>query len=90
MALGGTPYYLDMMNRSLSIAQNIDAQFFSENAQLSKEYTFLYKSLFKESRLQENRRNPLKTDEGHDQTGTAAGDWNGGQRLFLRRARRPL
>ena len=51
MALGGTPYYLDMMSRSLSVAQNIDALFFSENAPLQKEYHFLYKSLFKESRL---------------------------------------
>lgn len=51
MALGGTPYYLDMMRRSLSIQQNIDALFFSDNAPLRKEYEFLYKSLFKESRL---------------------------------------
>ena len=51
MAVGGTPYYLDMMSRSLSVAQNIDALFFSENAPLQKEYNFLYKSLFKESRL---------------------------------------
>lgn len=47
MAVGGTPYYLDMMSRSLSVAQNIDALFFSENAPLQKEYNFLYKSLLK-------------------------------------------
>jgi hypothetical protein len=29
MSLGGTPYYLDMMSRSMSVAQNIDALFFS-------------------------------------------------------------
>ena len=34
MAVGGTPYYLDMMSRSLSVAQNLDALFFSENAPL--------------------------------------------------------
>ena len=51
MALGGTPYYLDMMSRSLSVTQNIDKLFFVENAPLRKEYDFLYKSLFKESRL---------------------------------------
>lgn len=49
MALGGTPYYLDMMRKSLSVAQNIDYLFFAENAPLRYEYEFLFKSLFKES-----------------------------------------
>lgn len=51
MAMGGTPYYLDMMQRSLSLAQNIDLLFFSSNAPLRNEYAFLLKSLFKESTL---------------------------------------
>ena len=51
MAVGGTPYYLDMMQRSLSLAQNIDLLFFSSNAPLRNEYAFLFKSLFKESTL---------------------------------------
>lgn len=51
MTMGGTPYYLDMMQRSLSIAQNIDNLFFSSNAPLRSEYGFLFKSLFKESSL---------------------------------------
>ena len=51
MSVGGTLYYLDMMSRNLSVAQNIDVLFFSKNAPLQKEYIFLYKSLFKESRL---------------------------------------
>lgn len=49
MAFGGTPYYLDMMRKSLSVAQNIDSLFFAENAPLRYEYEFLFKSLFKES-----------------------------------------
>ena len=51
MSLGGTPYYLDMMRRSESIAQNIDRLFFSQEAPLRTEYAFLFKSLFKESTL---------------------------------------
>lgn len=51
MAVGGTPYYIDMMQRSLSVAQNIDYLFFSYNAPLRSEYGFLFKSLFKESSL---------------------------------------
>lgn len=49
--MGGTPYYLDMMQRSLSVAQNIDHLFFASNAPLRSEYGFLFKSLFKESTL---------------------------------------
>lgn len=49
MSLGGTPYYLDMLRKSLSMVQNIDALFFSEDAPLRSEYEFLFKSLFNES-----------------------------------------
>lgn len=51
MSMGGTPFYLDMMRKSDSIAQNIDRLFFSKDAPLSTEYAFLFKSLFKESAL---------------------------------------
>ena len=51
MAIGGTPFYLNMLNRSLSVAQNIDELFFSSSAPLRSEYGFLFKSLFKESTL---------------------------------------
>lgn len=40
-----------MLNRSLSVAQNIDELFFSSSAPLRSEYGFLFKSLFKESTL---------------------------------------
>jgi len=51
MSMGGTPYYLDMMRKSQSIAQNIDRLFFGTDAPLRNEYGFLFKSLFKESTL---------------------------------------
>lgn len=49
MALGGTPYYLSMLNPRLSITQNIDELFFAETAPLREEYDFLFRSLFKDS-----------------------------------------
>ena len=51
MVMGGTPYYLDMMRKSLSVAQNIDMLFFAENAPLRSEFDFLFKSLFNDSAL---------------------------------------
>lgn len=51
MAVGGTPFYLNMLSRSQSVAQNIDELFFSADAPLRSEYGFLFKSLFKESTL---------------------------------------
>lgn len=51
MAMGGTPYYLNMMRRNESVAQNMDRLFFASNAPLRKEYDFLFRSLFNESTL---------------------------------------
>lgn len=47
MILGGVPYYLSLLDPGISLADNIDALFFSEGAQLRGEYERLYKSLFK-------------------------------------------
>ena len=51
MVMGGTPYYLDMMRKSQSVAQNIDTLFFADNASLKDEFDFLFKSLFNDSDL---------------------------------------
>lgn len=51
MVFGGTPFYLNMLQKSESIAQNIDRLFFGTDAPLRREYEFLFKSLFKESML---------------------------------------
>ena len=51
MTMGGTPFYLNMLSRSQSVAQNIDELFFQADAPLRSEYGFLFKSLFKESTL---------------------------------------
>ena len=47
MAMGGIPYYLSLMERSKSVAQNIDSLFFAQNAPLRNEFNDLYKALFK-------------------------------------------
>ncbi len=47
MIMGGVPYYWDLLDRSLGLAQNIDALFFRHTGELSDEYDHLYSSLFK-------------------------------------------
>ena len=47
MILGGIPYYLNLLDRSFSLAQNIDRLFFKSSALLEDEFDNLYSSLFK-------------------------------------------
>ncbi len=47
MILGGVPYYLSLMDKSMSLAQNIDALCFSPNGGLRDEFSSLYASLFR-------------------------------------------
>ena len=49
MVMGGIPYYLHLLDRSMSLAQNIDRLFFAPNALLKDEFDTLYKSLFNKS-----------------------------------------
>ena len=51
MILGGTPLYLQMLERDKSLTQNVDNLFFVQNAPLSREYNFLFRSLFNEATL---------------------------------------
>ena len=46
MILGGIPFYMNFFNPSLSLAQNIDALFFSRNAKLGDEFNRLFNSIF--------------------------------------------
>lgn len=50
MTLGGTPYYLNMLQPRLSLAQNINKLFFEESAPLRMEFEFLFRSLFNDSK----------------------------------------
>lgn len=47
MVMGGIPYYLSMMDKSLSLAQNIDRLFFGADSELRNEFSSLYRALFK-------------------------------------------
>ena len=47
--MGGIPYYLDMLDERLSLAQNIDELLFRPNGLLTREFSNLYSALFKNS-----------------------------------------
>lgn len=47
MVLGGVPYYLSLLDKSKSLAQNVDALCFSPNGSLREEFGSLYASLFR-------------------------------------------
>jgi hypothetical protein len=49
MVFGGVPLYLGMLKKNLSLDANIDALFFIDRAPLRDEYSFLFRSLFKDS-----------------------------------------
>lgn len=51
MVMGGTPFYLAKIDRTLSLAQNIDRLFFHHNGELRSEYDLLFRSLFKDSTI---------------------------------------
>ena len=51
MIMGGIPYYLDMMDCELPFDQNIDKLFFKKLAPLKTEFDFLFRSLFKNSKM---------------------------------------
>jgi hypothetical protein len=47
MTFGGIPYYLSLMNRNNSLAQNVSRLCFSPGGELREEYKNLYASLFR-------------------------------------------
>jgi uncharacterized protein len=49
MALGGIPFYLEMIDTSKSAAQNINRLFFEPEGELKTEFNMLYQSLFKKA-----------------------------------------
>ena len=49
MALGGTPYYLSLLDKSLTLNANIDALYFNKQGELRTEFDFLFRSLFNDS-----------------------------------------
>lgn len=46
MILGGVPYYWSLLQKGLSLPQNIDRLFFADDAPLDREFDYLYAALF--------------------------------------------
>ena len=49
MIFGGIPFYINMFEKGLSLAQNVDKLCFTKNGELKDEFLILYSSLFKNS-----------------------------------------
>lgn len=47
MIFGGIPYYLNLLDRRLSLAQNVEELMFKESGELHYEYEHLFSSLFR-------------------------------------------
>ena len=47
MIFGGIPFYMDLMEKKFSLAQNVDKLCFSKDGALRDEFSILYASLFK-------------------------------------------
>ena len=47
MIFGGIPFYLNLFEKRLSLAQNVDKLCFAKNGELRDEFSILYASLFK-------------------------------------------
>ncbi|MDR1068206.1 MAG: AAA family ATPase [Clostridiales Family XIII bacterium] len=70
MALGGTPYYYSLFEKSLTLPQNIDALFFNETGMLKGEFDELYGSLFRNPKMHKQivkamskKNTPMTRDE---------------------------
>lgn len=49
MAIGGVPYYMSLLDPSLSLAQNLDRLFFAKNAPMREEFGELFNALFNQA-----------------------------------------
>jgi AAA+ ATPase superfamily predicted ATPase len=54
MCIGGIPYYLKFLEKSLSVIQNINTLCFQKNSPLADEFQNLYSSLFDHSEIHKN------------------------------------
>ena len=47
MVLGGIPFYWSLLEKGLSVAQNVDHLFFEEDAPLRREFDYLFAAIFR-------------------------------------------
>lgn len=64
MVFGGVPFYMDALDGSLSLAQNIDQLFFANTASLRDEYDRLFASAFSNPRTMKDIVSLLYTRRG--------------------------
>ena len=76
MIFGGVPYYWSLLDRELSLSQNIDRLFFNPDGEMANEFEMLYASLFDkpESYIKvietlTNRKSGLTREELVEQSG---------------------
>lgn len=53
MIMGGIPFYLNLLDKNLSVPQNIDSLFFNKKGALLDEFNILYASLFDQAEAHE-------------------------------------
>ena len=51
MVFGGVPYYWSFLRKGFGLAQNLDALLFAEDGKLNGEFSRLFRSLFRDSRM---------------------------------------
>ena len=80
MAIGGIPYYMSFIDPGRSLAQNLDALFFTKNGTLTLEFNRLFGSIFSSPetykqiiRLLANYREGLKREEISKQLNISSG-----------------
>lgn len=80
MVFGGIPFYLDLLDRRLSLAQNVDRLCFARDGALHNEFDELYRSLFRNAdghiavvRALDQRRAGCTRMEIIEKSGMAAG-----------------
>ena len=65
MVMGGTPYYLSLLDRTKSFNANVDTLYFNKHGELRTEFGFLFRSLFNDSMLYQRITEILsKSSEG--------------------------
>ena len=81
MIMGGIPFYLNLLNGSMSLSQNIDNIFFRKNGELHDEFSRLYQTLFSNSDAYIRVAETLSEKTGgmtRQQLQEKAGIWAGG------------
>ena len=81
MIFGGIPYYLNLYDSRLSLAQNVDALIFEERGDLHDEYDLLFRSLFRNAdthrkiiEVMSGKRSGLKRADLAGQSGITDGE----------------